>query len=62
MNLSKAVRYSNFGISFAKTKLYAIKDKRATIEVASLASKYFVGIHSTNQATHNIKNTGTIIL
>ena len=62
INLSKSVRYSNLGISPSNTKLYAIKANKATIDVVNLASSLYVGIHSTDQATHKIKKTGTIIL
>ena len=49
-------------MSPSKTKLYAIKANRATIDVVNLASSFGVGIQSTDQATHKIKKTGIIIL
>ena len=49
-------------MSSKKTKLYAIKDSRATIDVVSLASSFSVGIHNTYHAMPKIKKIGIIIL
>ena len=62
INLSKLVNISSLGIASWKTKLYAINESNATIEVVNLASISSVGIHNTHQATTKINKTGRIIL
>ena len=62
INLSKLVNMSSLGITSWKTKLKAISERKATIEVVNLASTSSVGIHNTYQATAKINKIGMIIL
>ena len=62
INKSKLVNMSSLGISSWKTKLKAISERKATIEVVNLASISLVGIHNTHKATTKINKTGIIIL
>ena len=62
INLSKLVNISSLGITSWNTKLYAINESNATIEVVNLDSISSVGIHNTHQATDKINKTGRIIL
>ena len=49
-------------MSSKKTKLYAINESKATMDVVNLASSFSVGIHNTYQAIPKIKKIGIIIL
>ena len=62
INLSKLVNISSLGITSWKTKLYAINESNAKIEVVNLDSISSVGIHKTHQATDKSNKTGRIIL